>query len=88
MLPGLKFRQSAIGAAVCFALSSFFAWAFHVRYWKWRDCIEVAESSCAEPGAGNAIEGGMIWAGHAILFFGIGVVLCIRTLYKVTPRGG
>jgi hypothetical protein len=73
----------ALGAAVCFALSTFFAYAFYVRYWKWRDCIAVVESSCTEPGAGNATEGGMIWAGPAVLFFGVAVILCIRTLFKV-----
>ena len=35
-----------LAVAGCLALSAIFGWLFYVRYWKWRDCIREALSSC------------------------------------------
>ena len=49
-------------------LTLFFAWLWYARYWKWRDCIEAAESSCVLPDGDNLTGGGMVWGLFAILF--------------------
>lgn len=80
---------SALGAVLCLSLSGSFAYAFYVRYWKWRECIAVVESSCTEPGAWNATEGGMVWAIPAVFFLGIALVFCVRGLvaFKGVMKG-
>jgi hypothetical protein len=55
-------------------LTLFFAWLYYERYWKWRDCIEAAESSCVLPDGDNLTGGGMIWGVFAILFAIVTVV--------------
>lgn len=49
-------------------LTLFFAWLFYVRYWKYRDCIAAAESSCVLPDGDNLTGGGMAWGLFAVLF--------------------
>lgn len=44
-----------------------FGWLFYVRYWKWRDCIEAAASSCVTPDGDNLIGAGAFWAVPAAL---------------------
>ena len=41
-------------------LAIFFACAFYFNYWRWRECIEQALSSCVTP-EGNFTTGGMFW---------------------------
>ena len=57
-------------ACIYFALSGFFTWAFYVRYWRWRDCIAAAKSSCYNPdGTEQAYTaGGMFWSIPAVVF--------------------
>ena len=45
-----------------------FGWLFYVRYWKWRDCIAAALSSCLTPDGDNLTTGGMIWGLVAMAF--------------------
>lgn len=53
--------MNLVFAAVYLALAGMFAWLFYVRYWKWRDCIAEAMSSCITPEGDNLIEGGQMW---------------------------
>lgn len=55
-------------------LTLFFAWLFYVRYWKYRDCIDAAESSCVLPDGDNLTNGGVVWGVFAVLFFLAAVV--------------
>lgn len=55
-------------------LTLFFAWLWYERYWKWRDCIEAAESSCVLPDGDSLTGGGMAWGLFAVLFALAGVV--------------
>lgn len=66
-----------------FGLAAFFALAFYERYWKWRECIAVVESSCTEPAAGNATDGGRIWAVPSIAFLIWGIVLAARIVGRL-----
>ena len=54
---------------VCLFFSSFFFYLFYVRYWKWRDCIEAAASSCITPEGDILIGGGAFWIVPAVVFF-------------------
>lgn len=49
-------------------LTSFFGWLFYVRYWKYRDCIDAAESSCVLPDGDNLTNGGVVWGLAAVVF--------------------
>lgn len=60
-------RHAVIGI-IYLALSGLFAWLFYVRYWKWRECIEQAMSSCITPDGSNVIEGGSFWIFPAAAF--------------------
>jgi hypothetical protein len=55
----VTWRQTRIAAYI--ALAAGFGWLFYVRYWKWRDCIAEARSSCITPDGDNLIAGGMLW---------------------------
>jgi hypothetical protein len=72
-----RFGLSGISSLLSFLLGGFFAYAFYVRYWQWRDCIAAAESSCAEPGAANATQAGCFWALPALFFLATGLVLAV-----------
>lgn len=63
-------------AHVC--LSAFFGWAFYVRYWKWRECIEQAASSCITPEGDSLIEGGSFWLIPSVLF----AVAAVRRMWR------
>ena len=48
-----------------------FGWLFYTRFWKWRDCIAEAASSCVTPDGDNVIGAGALWiipAGICLLF--------------------
>ena len=49
-------------------LALFFGWLFYIRYWKYRDCIEAAKSSCVLPDGDNLTNGGAFWGLFATLF--------------------
>ena len=56
-------------ATIVFALAaSFFTYVFYVRYWIWRDCIAVSQSSCLTPDGSNVTDGGMVWGVIALGF--------------------
>jgi hypothetical protein len=48
--------------ALLLALAAGFSWLFYERYWKWRECIHEALSSCITPDGESLIAGGMVWA--------------------------
>ena len=78
--------STAMATLKCIAalgLAVFFAVAFYVRYWKWRECIAVVASSCTEPGAGNATDGGRIWGVFAVAFLAWGILLAVRLRAKL-----
>jgi hypothetical protein len=70
-------KSWAVGAIVSFALATFFAWAFYVRFWEHRDCIAAALSSCVTDDGDNLIFGGVFWALPAALFGLVGLG-CLR----------
>jgi hypothetical protein len=49
-------------------LALFFVWLFYIRYWKYRDCIDAAESSCVLPDGDNLTNGGVVWGFFSVLF--------------------
>jgi hypothetical protein len=57
-------------------LTLFFVWLWYERYWKWRDCIAAAESSCVLPDGDNLTGGGMVWGVFAVLC-ALGVLLSL-----------
>ena len=67
----------AVRAFIYFSLSVLFFVAFYLRYWKYKDCIQISESSCFTENGENLISAGMIWIfPSAILFFmGLRLVL-------------
>lgn len=75
--------MAVLKCIAAFSLAVIFAVAFYLRYWKWRECIAVVESSCTEPGAGNATDGGRIWAVFAVAFLAWGILLAIRLRAKL-----
>ena len=54
--------------AIFSLLALSFVWLFYIRYWKYRDCIDAAESSCVLPDGDNLTNGGVVWGLFAILF--------------------
>ncbi len=62
--------------AVLMAFAGLFGWLFYVRYFRHRDCIAAAKSSCVTPEGGNLVSGGAFWIVPAILF----VLLALLTL--------
>ena len=54
---------------IVFALAAgFFTYVFYMRYWIWRDCIAVSQSSCLTPDGSNVTDGGMVWGVVALGF--------------------
>lgn len=66
-------RRQLIISSVYFALGVFFSYAFYIRFWKWRECIELAQSSCVTPEGDNVTSGGMFWVIPAALFLVAGI---------------
>jgi hypothetical protein len=58
-------RRTRIAAYTIFAAG--FGWLFYARYWKWRDCIDAALSSCRTPDGDNLTTGGMFWGLIAVV---------------------
>ncbi|PKA45231.1 hypothetical protein CWR43_05470 [Rhizobium sullae] len=61
-------------------MSIFSGWLFYERYWKFRDCISQALSSCLTPGGDNLTQGGSLWAGFAGLFLLLAMMSAWRAL--------
>lgn len=55
-------------------LSGCFWWLFYVRYWKYRDCIAEALSSCITPDGDNLIQGGALWSVFGAMFLVLGLL--------------
>ena len=53
--------------------SAFFAYVFYERYWKWRDCIAQALSSCGIPESDNATSGGAIWLVPSVILLAVAI---------------
>jgi hypothetical protein len=70
--------RARLAAAGCLALAAFFAWLFYVRYWKWRDCIGEALSSCITPDGANLTSGGMLWGLIALVLAAAALRLALR----------
>jgi hypothetical protein len=54
--------------AVLSLFSVLFFWLFYIRYWKYRDCIGAAKSSCVTPEGDNLISAGVFWIVPAVVF--------------------
>lgn len=54
------------------------AYLFLTRYWLYRDCIEVALSSCITPDGDNLTAGGMVWGGFALVFLALTLLAARR----------
>ena len=59
-----------------FLLSALFFLFFYERYWKYRDCIDGALSSCTV-GNANLTSGGMVWAFPATFFLVLAIAFVI-----------
>lgn len=54
--------------AVLASFSGLFFRLFYIRYWKHRDCIAAAKSSCVTAEGDNLIAAGAFWFLPAIVF--------------------
>lgn len=52
----IRFRTVVFALVACF-----FGYVFYIRYWIWRDCIAVSQSSCVTADGSNVTDGGMVW---------------------------
>lgn len=64
--------------AGCLALSALAGWLFYARYWRWRDCIREAHSSCITPDGDNLTSGGMLWGLFALILAAAALRLALR----------
>ena len=55
-----------------------FGYVFYMRYWIWRDCIAVSQSSCVTPDGGNVTAGGMVWGVIAVGFLAAAFIAQFR----------
>ncbi|AIC25674.1 hypothetical protein IE4771_CH00513 [Rhizobium etli bv. mimosae str. IE4771] len=67
-----------VSVLVSALLSIFFGWLFYERYWRFRDCISQALSSCLTPDGGNLTQGGALWGGFAGLFLLLAMISAWR----------
>ncbi|WPG39382.1 hypothetical protein [Variovorax sp. EBFNA2] len=58
----LSITRPAILCVAFAAAAGFFWWAFYERYYKHRDCIEAAASSCVAADGANLIGAGAAWS--------------------------
>lgn len=54
--------------AVLILFAGLFFWLFYIRYWKYRECIAAAKSSCVTPEGDNLISAGAFWIVPAFTF--------------------
>lgn len=62
----------------CLALAALSGWLFNARYWKWRDCIREAASSCITPDGANLTSGGLLWGFFAAVLAAAALRLALR----------
>lgn len=72
----------SIPALLCGLLAGVFAQPFYERYWKWRDCIREAVSSCVTPEGDTLIGGGAMWS----VFAGLFLILAAAWAWNVRRR--
>ncbi|NKM44553.1 hypothetical protein GFL91_06055 [Rhizobium leguminosarum bv. viciae] len=77
-MPAERNKMKYLPAFVLTLLSIVFGWLFYERYWKFRDCISQALSSCLTPDGDNLTQGGSLWAGLAGLFLLLAVISAWR----------
>lgn len=71
-------KRRIIAAVLYGALAAAFAWAFHERYWRWRDCFNELDR-CYDPEQGVMLaQAGPIWGGLALLC----ALLALRALLR------
>jgi hypothetical protein len=78
-------RWWAAGAILSLLLAIFFAWLFDVRFWKYRECIAAARSSCITDDGDNLIAGGAFWALPAMVF-GLAAIGMLAAFLVTRPR--
>jgi hypothetical protein len=73
-MPRAALRWALIAAALVMAI--LFAFAFHLRYWQWRDCFNEL-GRCYDPVEGVVYveQSGAIWGGLAFISAAIALVL-------------
>jgi hypothetical protein len=64
------------------ATSLCFFYLFYIRYWKWRDCIEQAASSCITPDGDSLISGGAFWIVPALFFLLIALIIFLVAILR------
>jgi hypothetical protein len=64
----LPITRPAILFVAFAAAAGFFWWAFYERYYKFKDCIAQALSSCIASDGTNLVGGGAVWSAVACLF--------------------
>jgi hypothetical protein len=71
-----------VGVALL-GLGAFFAFAFYVRYWQWRDCFNEL-GRCYDPVSQDVYleQSGAVWGGMA----GISLALAALVLFRVFRR--
>ncbi|AUW40550.1 hypothetical protein CUJ84_Chr000128 [Rhizobium leguminosarum] len=77
-MPAGRNKMRYASVSILAFLSIFFGWLFYERYWKFRDCISQALSSCLTPDGDNLTQGGSLWAGLAGLFLLLAVISAWR----------
>ncbi|NKJ76278.1 hypothetical protein ELI54_00680 [Rhizobium ruizarguesonis] len=77
-MPAGRNKMRYVSVSILAFLSIFFGLLFYERYWKFRDCISQALSSCLTPDGDNLTQGGSLWAGLAGLFLLLAVISAWR----------
>lgn len=60
---------TALTSLACLAPAAFFAYVFHERYWRWRNCFNEL-GRCWDSASEQVFveQAGLIWGGATILF--------------------
>jgi hypothetical protein len=78
--PPVSPRRELVVGLLQLGAGLFFLWLFYERYWRWRDCIAAALSSCVTPDGESLTEGGMLWSPFAVAFVAAGAIRLARRL--------
>lgn len=65
-----------------FFLSILFFIIFYLRYWKYKDCIQLSASSCFTENGDTLISAGMIWILPSLILFLMGLRLILIVFKK------
>jgi hypothetical protein len=73
----MMFRK--IAGAIFAALGALFAFAFHDRYWRWRDCFNEL-GRCFDPETQDVLlaQSGIGWGSLALACFAMAAALLVR----------